>query len=210
MRPSIAAIRAPLLAALALLGACAAPPPPLLDISTRVCPAAPDLIGARAVALDDPLHPHPLVVRVDEHAACVDTTVGKSAYVSFQLPDSAQPYMIAVRSAPLGAGLFVPRLMLFDGAGQLKREVPRDSFVFRGDTLTLLMRSRGDERYLVVASTPQAVGQTTTRISEYAWQNCNNTSCAAAGRDVERTIVYAHGGVIGVYAAAIPADSQTQ
>jgi hypothetical protein len=177
MRPSVAAIRAP-----------------------------PDFIGARPVVLDDPLHPHPLVVTIDEHAPCVDTSVGKSAYVSFQLPDSAEPYMIAVRSAPLGAGLFVPRLLLFDGAGQLKREVPRDSFVFRGDTLTLLMRSRPDERYLVVASMPQAVGQTTTRISEYVEQHCNN-GCFV-GKDVERTIVYAHGGIIGLYAAAIPADSQ--
>jgi hypothetical protein len=66
--------------------------------------------------------------------------------------------MISVRCAPVGNGLFVSRLLLFDGLGDRLREVPSDGFVFRGDVLSVLIRSYRNERFLVVASAPQAVG----------------------------------------------------
>ncbi len=201
-----------LLVALAMPGGCAAAAPPLLDISAHSCASAPDLVAARPVALGDPQHPGEVVPTIDEHAPCVDGAAGKSLYASFQLPESSQPYIISVRSTPLGAGIFAPRLMLFDGQGSLKREVPRDAFVYRGDALSVLIRSRPDERFLVVASTPQTVGQSTACISEHAQTSTNCSTFAsitvASGSDTERKLAYAHGGIIRVHAAVIPPSDQ--
>jgi hypothetical protein len=201
-----------LFAALALLGGCAAPPPPLLDISGYACTPTPDLVSAMPLPLGDPRDPKVVVLKIDEHARCLEAGDGRSLYGAFQLPDSPQPYMVSVRSVPIGDGIFVPRLLLLDGLGALKREVPRDAFVFRADTLTALIRNHPDERYLVVASVPRAVGETTSRITERTRTStaCSSGGCfiIATGGDTARTMVYAHGGTIGVYAAVIPTGDQ--
>ena len=114
-----------LLVALAMLGGCAAAAPPLLDISAHSCASAPDLVAARPVALGDPLHPGEVVLTIDQHAPCVDGAAGKSLYASFQWPESPQPYVLSVRSTPLGAGSFAPRLMLCDGQGAETRGAAR-------------------------------------------------------------------------------------
>ncbi len=201
---------AALAALLALLAGCAAPPPPLLDISKHVCTPAPELISATPVPLGDPRRPDVVKLQIDDTAHCLETPEGKSLYGAFRLPDSPTPYMIAVRSTPVGQGLFVPRLLLLDGTGAVRREIGRDSLEFRGPTLTALIRSHPDERYLVVASTPKAVGETESRIVERT-----QAATAAAngayftiygGTDTAQTFVYDHGGLITVYAATIPGN----
>lgn len=195
-----------LLAPLALAG-CAAPPP-LLDLSGRACAASPDLISAAPVALSDPRHPDTVKLRIDATAPCLETPQGKSLYGAFRLPDSTVPFMIAVRSVPLGEGLFVPRLLLLDGTGAVAREIGRDELEFRGDTLTALIRSHPGERYLVVASTPQSIGQSETRISERTVTTQSSgggiTFAVHTGVDAAHTYVDAHDGVIIVFAATIP------
>jgi hypothetical protein len=172
-----------------------APPPPLLDISGHACTPAPELVGAASLALGDPLRPDVVKLTIDENSRCLQTADGKSLYGAFQLPDRPQPFMIAVRSAPAGDSLFVPRLLLSDGLGNRQREVPSDGFVFRGDVVKVLIRSHPNERFLVVASAPQAVGQTTSRITERTNTSvgCSGGGCfvIATGGDTQRTMIYA-------------------
>jgi hypothetical protein len=197
------------IAALSLLAGCAAPPPPpLLDISRHPCSAIADLINAAPLPLGDALHPKLVEMRIDDSARCLETAEGKSLYGAFRLPDSTVPIMVAVRSIPVGEGLFVPRLLLLDGTGALKREIGQDSLEFRGNTLTALIRIHPDELYLVVASTPKTVGQGTSRITEGV--NASTYSANGgyftvySGTDSARSFVYAQGGRIIVYAATVP------
>lgn len=196
-------------AALALLAGCAPPPPPLLDISTHACSNVPDLVDALPLPLSDALHPNTVELRIDDSARCLQTAQGKSLYGAFRLPDSTAPMMVAVRSVPVGEGLFVPHLLLLDGTGASQREIGQDSLQFRGNTLTALIRVHPDERYLVVASTPKTVGQNTSRITETTATSTSYSSNGAyfsihTGNDVARDFVYAQGGRIIVYAATVP------
>ncbi len=210
MRPYRPILRLMLLATLALAAGCAAAPPPLLDISNHACATSPDLISAAPLTLSDPRSPDTVKTRIDDTAPCLQTAQGKSLYAAFRLPDSASPFMIGVRSAPIGQGLLVPRLLLLDGTGAVKRAIGQDSLEFRADTLTALIRSHPDERYLVVASTPQAVGRSEERIVESTTATTvvsgRYAATAYSGLDATHRYVYAHGGLITVFAATIPGN----
>jgi hypothetical protein len=210
MRPQRPILHLELLATLALAAGCAAAPPPLLDISNHACATSPDLISAAPLTLSNPRSPDTVKRRIDDTAPCLQTAQGKSLYAAFRLPDSASPFMIAVRSIPIGEGLLVPRLLLLDGTGAVKREIGQDSLEFRADTLTALIRSHPDERYLVVASTPQAVGQSDERIVESTTATTVVSGGYAAtvhsGLDTTHRYVFAHDGLVVVFAATIPGN----
>src|SRR6185437_15724309 len=152
--------------ALALLSGCASAPPPLLDISAHACSSSPDLIAAKSLPLGESGHPSPVKVDIDDSAPCLQTPQGKSLYAAFRLPDSLSPYLIAVRSLPLGKGIFVPHLLLLGGTGAVRRQIGQDELEFRGTTLSAIIRSHPGELYLLVAATPQSVGKTDSRIIE--------------------------------------------
>jgi hypothetical protein len=200
----VAALAIPVLA----FGCAAPPPPPLVDIASHACADKPDLISAKPVPLGDPLRPSVVKVRVDNTAPCLKTAQGDSLYAAFRLPDSLTPYMIVVRSTPLGEGLLVPRLMLLDGTGTVTRELGQDSLQFRADTLTALTRSHPGELYLVVAATPRTVGETKSRITETTLATTYSSGggffTIHSGSDATRTYVFAQDGLISVYAAHLP------
>src|SRR5690242_12586505 len=98
-----------LLPALTLLAACAASgPPPMTDLSMRECASAPDLTGARPLVLEG----RALSADLDAAAPCWRTSEdSRSAYLVFQLPEAATPYLVKVTSTPQGQTLFSPRLV---------------------------------------------------------------------------------------------------
>lgn len=197
-------------AAFGLLSACAAPPPPLLDISTHACAPQPDLVSALPVKLSDPIRPDMVNLRIDDTARCLQTTQGPSLYGAFALPADAMPMMLAVRSVPVGEGLFVPHLLLLDGTGAVQREVEQSALQFRGETLTAFIRLHPGERYLVVGSTPQTVGQTDSRVVERTVATSSSGGGVHftyhSGYDETRDYVYAHGGKIFVWVSPVPTN----
>jgi len=205
-------LRLTLLAALAALSGCAVPPPPpLLDISSHACAPQPDLISALPVKLSDAIRPDMVDLRIDDTAPCLQTTQGPSLYGAFALPADAVPMMLGVRSVAVGEGLFVPHLLLLDGTGAVQREVDQSSLHYRGDVLTAFVRLHPGERYLVVGSTPQAVGLMESHIVERTFASSTVTSTGAmvtyhSGTDQVRNYVYAHGGRIFVWASPVPTD----
>jgi hypothetical protein len=72
---------------------------------------------------------------LDTGAPCLaaEGTGAKSVYAAIRLPSSEEPYLLSVTSMPQGA---------------LLREVPRESFVFRGTTLHAGVRARPGAEYL--------------------------------------------------------------
>jgi len=196
------------LAVLSTLTACAASPgpPPAISLAGRSCVAAADLAAAKPVTLDAG---KTVEVNLDDHAACLEPPGGpKSAYAAFQLPLSAEPYLVTVLSTPIGQGLFAPRLLVLDAQGATIREIPKDSFTFHGAVLHAAIRAHADERYLIVASDPASVGQTVSQLSEATQSTllCGPMLCSAyhSGSETSNTLTFAHNGSITVSAQPVP------
>ncbi|HUK08197.1 MAG TPA: hypothetical protein VLX09_10045 [Stellaceae bacterium] len=192
------------------LSACggAPSPPPLLSLDGRSCAAEPDLARALLLTLE-PVKP--VAVVLGANTACWEPVGGpKAIYAAFQLPEASHEYLITGESAPAGLGLFSPRLVVLDAAGQPLREIPRDSFQFHSALLSAGVRAHQGERYLIVASDPSAIGKSESRIasSSSVSTTCVRTGCINiyAGHEATTTLVYAYNGSITVTARPLPSN----
>lgn len=191
---------------LVLIGGCAsapfAPAPlPALDISARVCSQQPEIQHALSLSFEKKRVQTSVI---DGSAPCFVAGPGeiKSTYNIFNLPTATTPYLVGVTSAPIGTGLFSPRLLLLDTSGAFLRELSRDTFQFHGTELYAAAQVRPDERYLVVASDPNSVGQKESQIA-------GSTQAAYVpvgiggiviytGSEGRNTVTYAHSGKVTV------------
>jgi len=154
----------PLAVLAALLAACAKPPPPTLSLTGRICVEKPDLKSATTVPLADD---KPVKVTLDDKTPCFDAPgSGKAAYAAFSLPASSDEYMLSVTSVPIGEGRFLPRLALADGDGKTLREIPPDMFMAHGVALRAGLRPHPGERFLIVSSDPDTIGQSKSQIMD--------------------------------------------
>lgn len=192
------------------IAACAtAPPPaapPVLTFDGSACAATPDLSSATLLTLASN---KPVKVSVDAATPCMERMQGgKGVYVGFQLPQSVSDFMISVASTPVGQGLFSPRLQLLDSAGKVMREVQRDAFVFRGSSLYAGLRVRPGERYLIVISDTESIGQEVSQISTNTQANVAAAGgyyfAVHSGSERASTFVYALNGALTVAAEPIP------
>jgi hypothetical protein len=184
---------------------CAQPLPPTLSLDGRSCTAQPVLTGAPAVTLDDKT----VTATLDASAACWQASAGpSSAYAVFELPKSQDSYIVSVISAPVGQGLFAPRVIMADREGNALREVSRDSFLFHGLTLQANLRVRPSEQYLIVASDPQSVGQDVSQIVGKIQTTAVPVGLGIVivntGSEATSTLTYAHSGIVKVSARPIP------
>lgn len=187
-------------------------PPPVLDLTSRNdCAAKPDLGRALAVTLDKD---HKATVRavVDQTAPCLEQTAGnKSLYAVFELPAADASAVVTVASATIGGGVFSPHVVLLNDQGLPLRELERDKFLFRGNELSVLFRQHADDRYILVASDPSAVGKSFVQVSETTSSQTMGTGTAAGpvyftvytGTDVSGEYIYAHTGAVTVTIAPV-------
>lgn len=153
----------------ASLGGCATQqpaPPPLLDLSALHCGGAPVLTAAAPLAYDPGKHRNETSAELTAASSCFKDSTGASLYVTYALPAAPPPYLVRVDSEPEGATLLALRVLLYGADGSLKREFSRRQIVFRGSALSVIFRAHPDERYLVVASDPRAVGQRLTQLRD--------------------------------------------
>lgn len=181
------------------------PPAPILSLANRVCDAAPDLSRATPLALDKN---KPLQSDVNHLSPCwAMTDGGRSSYAVFGLPASTKPYLLVVDSAPLGLTLFSPKLVLLDAAGRPLRTVLRDQAQFRGGSLTLFTRVHADERYVVVASEPQGIGELGQRIQSSLSVTATSVVTVYSGAETANTYTNAHNGQVTVSLRPLAADA---
>ena len=193
----------------AALAACAAAPalPPILSLDGHPCAERPDLVGAEDLPLDAG---HPVKRAFDADAACLETAgSGKSVYAVFRLPQSGEPYLLSVTSAPVGETLFSPRLVLLDGQGEILRRVPRDDFMFHGTSLYAGLRAAPAERYLVVASDPASIGQQVSHIVGDSRMipvpvGIGAVAMIHSGSETQQFFTYAHNGSVTIVAQPMP------
>jgi len=185
----------------ALLTGCTPPPPPTTSIADRACIAMPDLTSA--TALDLPTRQ--VRVTLDGTAPCIETNDTRSVYTVFRLPEADGEYLLSLTSAPLGEGLFYPRVTALGANGNVLREIPRDSFVFRGNTLSLGLRMRPEEKYLLVMSDPENTGQNISRIEEAVTATTYAVGAVVySGASTTANYTYAYNGVITVSTSEAP------
>jgi hypothetical protein len=191
------------------LAACATEPGPLpiTNLDARDCAARPDLDGARALPLEAD---KPVTVKIDRDTACWAANEGaKSSYVVFRLTESTEPYLISVTSVALGSTLFAPRLALLDERGEILRQLSHNSFVFHGSSLYAGIRVHLGERYLIVASDPDVVGQGFSQVSGATRSTVVPVGVGAfaavyTGSESIQAYTYAHNGSMTVSAQPVP------
>ena len=183
------------------------PIPPMLTINATNCAATPDLGTAHEVTLKASAS-----VVFNDTTPCLQPVGGAARlYSVFRLPESTEAFWVTVTSVPRGQGIVAPYVVLLDQDGKPTREMTHDRFVFRGVSLKLSIRPQSNERYLLVASTPDAVGETTSGVVG----NAQTTAVAVgtgyvvvpAGWENVHSVTRAHGGTITVTTELIPKKS---
>jgi len=211
MRPARARSWLSAFAMAAVLGGCATPlkgPPPVVDLSTRSCAATADL--SHAIALNLPTGSShdgsSAAVTIDDNASCLAyADGGRSLYAALKLPATDSEYLISVEAMMLINGVFAPRLSLLNEAGLTLRDIPNDAFVFRGNVLSVQIRSHPGERYLLLASQPEKAGQSFLQAQESLRQTYVGYGATIyTGVDVTNQYRFTHSGIVTVSVGPIP------
>jgi hypothetical protein len=200
----------PVAAALLLAGCVQTPPDlaPLVQIAPSSCAAAPDLGRALPVAYKGEEKAEPVTVTITEQSPCLAEGEMKSLYEVFALPSVSHSIIVTVRSLPSTSGILAPRIVTLDADGNRVRQVDRESIHFRGRALTAMLRTRPEERYVVVTSDTEVVGGDVSRVSGAVHQQMISSGAfmvaVYSGSESVANMTYAHNGTVEVSARPIP------
>ena len=176
------------------------------------CSSIPDLSNATPLAFNTE-KPSAVDLTIDETSHCLLVDGGqKSLYHVVGLPTESSSYNQREESVPTGNSIFAPELLILDEKGNLLRQIPHKDFIYRGDELTVLLRTHGKERYLVAASDPLVVGSEESRIMDsisavpvmVATPGFVMAANRYSGAEGTQTLTYSHTGRLHVVASAIP------
>lgn len=187
---------------------------PMLNVPLgRVCGETVSTIGARAVVFDGE-DPGAIDLVIDEGSSCLTGPSGKkSLYQVVQLPTVGTEYILSVESQQQGNSIFAPKLQLLGADGGVMRDVGHDDLMFRGTSLTALLRAKPDERFLLISSDPQTVGLGESRISDRTHQNggynaaTGGTFYIYTGSTSTSNMTYSHGGKLKIVVRHMPKRS---
>jgi len=204
-----------------LVAGCSHPPQrtltPLVALDPGLCQPSIELQAATPVTLDEP-ETDGNEVRLEEYGPCVLQSDGSPAnYHVFRLPPADQPYLVAVRTEPVGSAYLVVSAQTLAADGSVIRTLDPDKFAFHGTSLMALLRSQPGQEYLVVRSAGSRVGQTFDQIAETSPLYISMTtavighfvvssSTASVGESSQRTYVFSHNGSLHVTAKLIVGD----
>lgn len=205
------------LAILAAVAACntrSAGPPPMLNVPLgRACADKISTIGARPVMFDGE-DAGAIDLVIDEGSTCLTGADGKkSLYQVVELPDVGAEYILSVESYQQGNSIFAPRLQLLGRDGEVIRDVDHDDMMFRGTSLTALLRAKPGERYLLIRSDPQTVGLGESRIMDSIRQSgsynaaTGGTFYVYTGATTTSQMTYSHGGKLKIIVRHMPKRS---
>jgi hypothetical protein len=187
------------------LSSCASSPPPLTSVQRKDCAAKPDLTGASDLAADQAA-----MVSFDASSPCIALPgQAASVYHLFRLPAQARNQYVDVVSTAQEGTLFVPKLALLDGQGQVLRGIGHETVRPRGDDLAATIWPGKDEVYLLVESdNTQAGHQTSETIKDETppSASCGEYGCHAVhtSTDITYTTTYSVNGQVTVTVHSIP------
>lgn len=195
-------------AAASLLAACAQDkgPAPILSVAKTSCVAEPALSAAKPLTLSAE-ETKPLEFLISGSSSCLETSEGvRSLFELVQLPQSVAPFSVRVAAVPSSSGLFAPQLTFLDSDGLPVRQISEEKFVFRGPKLTASALIRGEERYLLIASNPEVVGDRSQRTSSVINQYQGGGPVYFTVRtasEFTKSVTYSHGGNVTITARTV-------
>jgi hypothetical protein len=198
----------PVLVMGAILSACAkAPPPPLLSFTQKTCVNTLDL--AKATLLPLASADKPLVLNFDGDSQCLKVVGDESRSFSLlKLPEEASPYILAINSSPLGQGVFAPLVETLDENGRKLRVLAADDFIFRGANLSVSVRRRANEHFLLIKSDNGNIGKKSSRLTSQPGRNLVPTGITYVpvdlGYESNAEMVNAYNGKVEVAAFPVP------
>jgi hypothetical protein len=177
-----------------------------VTLEGRTCAQGLDL--STALPVDLPSN-GAVTVTLDVNAPCIVSADGTAGvYSVFALPPHEDEYLLAFSSSPQGAGLFSPLVRILDANGNITREIARDAFVFRGSSLSLGLRIRPGDAYLVALSDAGTVGESISQIRDGTFTTGTAVGTGfvywSSGTSTTETLVYSHNGIVSVTTTYVP------
>jgi hypothetical protein len=199
-----------------LLSACATKPvpPPVVNLEAMACDR--DFVFSDPIVTQfDPKSERTITAVLDNQVRCLREAEGtKALYRVFTLPDTPVPYVIAVRALPWGDTILAPKTVLLDDGGHITRSTQHEDFTFRGQTLSTLLRSHSGEKYLVIASDAQVLGNKVSRVVADVHQTMGATAYGTfyiyTGSDKTNNMTLTPSGRVELTLTPIQPDSKQQ
>jgi len=202
-----------------LVAGCTHPPPrslpPLLALDPGSCQPSIVLQAATPVALGEP-ETEKNEVMFGDYGPCVLQSDGSPAnYHVFRLPPADLPYLVTVRTEPVGPAYLVVQAQTLAADGSVIRTLDPDKFTFHGTSLMVLVRSQPGQEYLVVRSDGSRVGRAFDQIAETSLLYTTTTTTTVKGHTFfsstsspvggssQGTYVFSHNGSLHVTAKPI-------
>lgn len=189
-----------------LTAACAtAPPAPeaLLSIDNRTCDNALQMDSAAPLIPERSKRRYTISADVDESAPCLNLEDGgKVTYALFSLPDYAAQTTIIAGAQMEEKRIFAANIMLLDAQSAVTRTFDREDYLFQGNTYGVQIRPRNNERYLLVQTDPEIVGEAydSVTIGVNASTMCTGLWCSNvySGVDYQSTRVFSYAGKVSI------------
>lgn len=185
--------------------------PPVYSLNKDSCEDKPKLVSALPIGFN----PEEIVsidLRIDQTSNCLSGENNESQlYQVIKLPSTSAPYIITVGSQPNGQSIFAPSIATLLDTGEIIREFDQSNFLFRGGKLTTKLKVEANEQYLMVASNPASVGESTTQITNLINRNSGYSNGIIynynTGAENRSSYQFSHAGMVTVTTQALPSRS---
>lgn len=165
---------------------------------------------ARPITLN-PKEQTALEVEVSQASPCkLDANGNKQLYEVIALPFTTSPYLVSVSSEKIGGSAFAATAVTLDDTEQVRQAFNHDRFLNRGRKLMLHFEAHPDERFLVISSHADVVGdvrkEISTVISSQSHYNAGfgTTSTLYFGSENVGGYTFSHTGKVVVATTAAP------
>ncbi len=182
--------------------------PPVFSLGATSCSSEPSLSSTLPITFN-PKEPVTIEFRIDQSSRCLQTPDDrKQLYQMVQLPSVGHEYIVTVRSKTNGQSIFAPTLVTLKENGDIGQQLSQSDFLFRGDSLTAKIEIEATEQYLMIASNPQSIGQSTTQIRSLINSNMAYSNGIAmrynTGTENRSDYKFSHAGMLSVTTQAPP------
>ncbi len=185
--------------------------PPVYSLNRDSCQEEPKIASALPIGFN-PEEVVSINLRIDQTSNCLSADNNENQlYQIIKLPAQSAPYIITVGSQPNGQSIFAPSIATLLDTGEVAREFDQSNFLFRAGKLTTKLKVEATEQYLMVASNPASVGESTTQITNLINRNSGYSNGIIynfnTGAENRSSYQFSHAGMVTVTTQALPSRS---
>lgn len=152
---------ATLLSAVVLAGCVTAPPPPpaLFTYDRSDCGAEPNLAPAIGLTPEKEKVLYEVLTPIGPASGCLIRGGKPTPYVIYALPSDTGNKIFDVGAVIESARIFAPEVTTLNEKGASVRTFARDKYNYRGSLYSVQFEARPEERYILVTTDSELVGQ---------------------------------------------------